>query len=246
MTEHDRNWGPFTVGPWTKLFSIRLTGADEDEAITYFTLVGFGWALRIKMPFNIKPAGGFNEKEYGISLHDMGNGYDFLIVKFGQQTHDSRTTKDWCKHLPWKQWRCVRSSVYTPVGDHFATQAGDFFEFMRVRETCPSEQFEIEDYDGKRIIATCFIEEREWHRGEGWFRWMKWFWPAKIHRSLDIRFSEEVGPGKNDWKGGTIGHGIDMQKGETPLDAFKRYCEGEKRSKYKNYRIKFIGPVKRD
>ncbi len=93
------------------------------------------------------------------------------------------------------------------------------------------------------IVATCVIEEREWHRGAGWFKWLKWFYPRKIRRSLDLKFSAEVGPEKGSWKGGTIDHGIEMQKGETPRQAFERYCSKEHDARHgRKYRIRFIGP----
>jgi hypothetical protein len=41
---------------------------------------------------------------------------------------------------------------------------------------------------------------------------------------LDIRFSEETGRRKGSWKGGTLGHGIDMLPGELHEAAFRRYC----------------------
>lgn len=248
LTDNDKNWGPFTLGRWTKNFSAYLSsGADEDTG-THLLFVAFGSALRIRLPHFLKPFGKYGEhsKRYGVSLSDMGNGYDFLQVFYGPQTHDSRTEKNWCKHLPWKQWDCVRNSVYTPTGEHFASEEkgkGKFFEFMRIKEQCPTVSFGFEDYDGEMIVATCMIEEREWHRGEGWFKWLRWFYPAHIRRSLDIKFSAEVGPEKGSWKGGTIGHGIDMIAGETPRIAFERYCAKEHDARGRKFRIRFIGPA---
>ena len=94
------------------------------------------------------------------------------------------------------------------------------------------------------IVATCSIEEHEWHRGEGWFSWLRFFYPKKIRRSLDLKFSAEVGPEKGSWKGGTIGHGIEMMAGETPRKAFERYCAKEHDARQgRKFRIRFIGPA---
>lgn len=60
---------------------------------------------------------------------------------------------------------------------------------------------------------------------------------------LDLRFSEEVGPQKGSWKGGTIGTGCDMLPGETPEQAFRRYCEKLHSSKGNKYMIKFVRVV---
>ena len=44
---------------------------------------------------------------------------------------------------------------------------------------------------------------------------------------------KETGSKKGSWKGGTIGHGIDMLPGELHEGAFRRYCLAHK--------MKFIG-----
>lgn len=270
LTDNDKNWGPFTLARWRNQFSAYIKSwGDEDEegGGNAIMLIAFGWALRIAIPTIIQP---FREKhiahswdeetvkrmgrnwyynvfplEYGFSLSNIGNGYDFLQVFLGAQTHDSSTTQSWCTHLPWKQWDCVRSSVYEPDGTHFASEqkGADFREWFDARDRCPAVHFGFEDYDGEMIIATCRIEEREWHRGEGKFKWLKWFYPKKIRRSLDINFSAEVGPEKGSWKGGTIGHGIEMQAGETPRQAFERYCSKEHDARERRkHRIRFVGP----
>lgn len=249
LSDNDKSWGPFTLGSWYKNFSLRLSsgGGDEEYESNHILATGFSRALRIKIPSFLKPYGEKYDQypvEYGASLCGEGEGYDFLQLFFGPQTHDSSTTKSWSKFLPWKQWDCVRSSVYTPDGAHFAMQKkGKFDDFMAEKEKCPASYFKFEDYDGEVITATCKIEEREWHRGEGWFKWLKYFWPAKVRRSLDLWFSSEVGPGKVSWKGGTLGHGIDMLKGETPKQAFVRYCGKGYDRKGRNTPLKFLEEI---
>jgi hypothetical protein len=62
-----------------------------------------------------------------------------------------------------------------------------------------------------------------------------------VKRSLDLRFSDEIGPEKGSWKGGTVGHSIDMLPSESPEAAFRRYCEQEHRAKYGTYRLTYVG-----
>jgi hypothetical protein len=250
LTDNDKNWGPFTLGRWTKQLSICLeTGDVESRNPLRFTLliVAFGWALRFAFPLWLRSWGA--ERKYGISISDMGNGYDFLQVRFGPQSWDSERDYSWCKHLPWKQWDCVRHSIYTPDGAHFFTeprrkkgQPSGFFSFYEKKQECPASYFKFKDYDGEVITATCIVEEREWHRGWGWFKWLKWFYRPKIRRDLDLAFSAEVGPEKGSWKGGTIGHGIDMLPGESPRQAFERYCKQEHTRKGRSFSLSFIGP----
>jgi hypothetical protein len=246
LPPNDKNFGPFTLARWNKTFSACINGDDGDGHESNILIVAFGWALRVKLPFSIKPFGKYNEhaREYGFRLSDMGNGYDFLQIFFGPQTHDSSTTKSWSKHLPWKQWNHVRHSLYTPTGEHFYTEpkGADFREYFEKKEACPKAHFGFEDYDGELIIATCCVEEREWHKGEGWFKWLKWFSKPKIRRDLDLAFSAEVGPQKGSWKGGTMGHGIDILPNETPIEAFQRYCAKTHERKGREFNLRFIGP----
>lgn len=251
LTDNDKNWGPFTLARWSKSIAIMFSSGDEEEepeAVNQLMFQGFGWALRIRLPQFVQPHRvkhitaswdeatvarlGRNwyfethEREFGFSLSAMGNGYDFLQIHYGPQTGDSSTTKSWCTHLPWKQWDHVRHSLYTPTGEHYADMESRKWEdFHAKRESVPKSCFVFKDYDGQEITATCYIEEREWHRGEGLFKWLKYFYPAKIRRSLDLAFSAEVGPEKGSWKGGTVGHSTDILEGETPEQAFRRYCE---------------------
>lgn len=247
LSDDDKRFGPITIGTWSKSFSAWVeSGYDDDSGGTRFLLTGFGRALRVALPIAIlKPSGkyGENQTRYGVSLSDMGNGYDFFQAYFGAQTWNSSTEKSWCCHFPWRQWSCVRHSLYAPGGDHFYTQPGrgDFLDFLDHREKCPKAVFEFEDFDGEKITATCCEEEREWRRGNGWFKWLRVFYTPKVRRSLGLSFSSEVGPEKGSWKGGVTGHGIDMLPGESCEGAFQRYCEMEHKHKGRSYRLKFVG-----
>lgn len=266
LTNDDRRLGPLTWGrsgwdPWR----IVLSSGDEEEgrARNSLTVYAFGWCARLWLPAVLQPHRvkvhakywdaatiervgrdwycETHPREFGFSLHE-----GFLQVFYGRQTGDSATTQSWSKHLPWTQWRHVRLSLYDLEGNHFWTEPQpclDWEERHRMRDAVPKARFEFTDYDGKRIVATTHIEEREWRLGEGWFKWLSLFRQPKIRPSLDIAFSEEVGPEKGSWKGGTIGHGIDMLPGELHEAAFRRYCEQNQRSKGGRYRITFVGVV---
>ena len=169
-------------------------------------------------------------RQYGVSLSD-----GHLNVSLGRQTMDSSTEQRWSCFLPWTQWRHVRRSFYGQNGEHVATlpntgksYLGDKSRWERERaiaDATPTLSFEFRDFDGEQITATTKIEEREWHFGTGWFKWLAWFRAPKVSRSLDLRFSAEVGRRKGSWKGGTIGHAIEMRPGELHEAAFRRYCD---------------------
>lgn len=180
-------------------------------------------------------------REYGVSLSEGG----FVSVYYGRQTHDSSTEQRAGYFLPWTQWRHVRRSLYGLKGELFETvpEKAEYAVWKLLEESCPHARFSCEDFDGKPIVATTRLEEREWHAGTGWFRWLSWFRRRKIHRSLDIEFSDEVGPEKGSWKGGTIGTSIEVLPGELHEAAFRRFCDQEHRAKGRRYRIKFLMPV---
>ena len=100
---------------------------------------------------------------------------------------------------------------------------------------------EVADYDDEEITATTYTEEREYKKGTSWCKWLSLFIRPKVVRALDISFSAEVGPRKGSWKGGTVGHGIDMLPGENHESAFRRYCKkGYKARDNKTYPLTFI------
>lgn len=273
LTDNDRRFGPFTLGErsatWRPL-AIRLdSGCDEYRGCS-LNLQAFGWWLRVRLPQVIKPFeirhkattwdaatiermgrdwyAEVHRRVFGFSVSD-----GFLQVFLGPQTHDSLTTKSWCKHLPWTQWRFIRFSLYGLEGEHLRTwlepkrrklDGSGFDRFTQQREfeeTMPKAVFEIDDYDGQRIQASTHIEEREWRFGEGWFKWLSLFRRPKVRRSLSIEFDKEVGPEKGSWKGGTMGTGIEMLPGELHEDAFRRFCDQDQRSKYRPFRVTFVG-----
>lgn len=270
LTDNDRHLGPITYArsswsPWRLVYS----SGGEDEKFNSITAYAFGWVARLKLPNILQPwrrkivaqswdaatvaRMGRNwyydehPREYGFSLHE-----GFLQLFLGAQTHDSETTQSWSTHLPWTQLRHVRFTLYDLEGYEFWTQREDekraqgFASFDAQREAtalAPKAVFEFDDHDGKRIKATTHIEEREWRLGTGWFRWLSVFAKPKISRSLSIEFSEEVGPEKGSWKGGTLGTGITMLAHEDAEAAFRRYCEEEHRSKYQSYHITYVGRV---
>lgn len=236
---------------WRPIAAVLSSMDDEDEgAFNSLRFSAFGHTLIFTIPQIVKPwrqwvdtskyewsnnpAGGYwdqHQRQYGFSVSD-----GFLQVFFGAQTHDSQTDQNWGWFLPWKQWRHVRHSFYGLSGEHIADEPrrkrgatiDDIREHLSAGEgienSVPTRSFAFLDYDGEKLTARTKIEEREWRLGEGWFKWLSLFRRPKVRRSLDIWFSGETGRRKGSWKGGTMGHGVDMKPGELHEAAFKRYC----------------------
>lgn len=267
----ERNWHlwPFTVckthPTW---FGIVLnSGArEDDEGDCHITLYLLGIVLICELPKIIKDFRVRHEAKswspetiarLGRDYYDIFHArqYGFLFTGEGSlHTYCGPDTDDWeapkanknkVFFLPWRNWRHVRYSLYDAKGKHFWTERdGDKTAWdakQAVKDALPKVDFQIEDYDGEIITATTYIDEREWLFGTGLFAWLSAFTRPKIRRSLDIEFSAEVGKEKGSWKGGTVGHGIEMMPGESHADAFERYCQQEFRSKSGKFRIRNLG-----
>lgn len=254
-SDNDRYFGPFTYAHernWRPLAIVLGSGGREDEdTVCRLRMSAGGHTLIIALPPIIKPwrrkiFPGWGpdvverlgrdwywdtyEREYGFSLSD-----GYLSIHLGRQTHDSSTGQRWGYFLPWTQWRHVRHSFYGLNGEHVATlpDTGKSYRLdpdrwdreRAIADATPTVSFDFLDFDGEEIVAVTKIEEREWRFGTGWFRWLSLFRRPKIARSLCLAFSKETGDRKGSWKGGTVGHSIDMRPGELHETAFRRYCD---------------------
>lgn len=254
LTDNDRRFGPITYGPtgptWRPL---ALTIASRDDDYTrrcHLSGSAFGWTFRVWLPELVKPYvirhkatswdaatiarigrdwyEEIHPREFGFRLSD-----GFLQVFLGPQTMDSLTTKDWCTHLPWTQWRFHATRYYGARGELLkewrdrkrAGGAMSVYDEQRAfRETMARPAFLLRDFDGTEVTAVTYMEESDYKFGTGWFKWLSVFRPHRIRRSLDIQFDKEVGREKGSWKGGVRGHGIAMLPGELHADAMRRYC----------------------
>lgn len=173
------------------------------------------------------------EKVYGFYL--SGN---CLCVMYGQQPEDSdKGNKRVSWFLPWNEYRLVRHTMYNADGTELCTRdckidfdkhsesiKNKYKAMQNINNTLYKMRFKFKDYDGVEVIANTYIEEYEWHRGIGLFSWLSLFCKPKIRRSLNVWYSEEVGKGKESWKGGNRGHGITMPAGKTHEEVFRKYC----------------------
>lgn len=222
-SDKDKYFGPFTIAPNESSWSVILDSGDDDYSGCHLRVMAPGFAILVALPQIIRPwRQGYEcaPRQYGFSIFE-----GHFSLRYGRQTHDSSTEQSWGCFLPWTQWRFVRQSWYGLNGEHVGTVSPpDFSRQCEIRDSVPRASFRFLDFDGEEIEASTFITEREWRFGAGGFRWLSLFRKPHVRRSLEMRFSKEVGPRKGSWKGGIIGHGIDMLPGELHEDAFRRYC----------------------
>lgn len=248
--DNDRHFGPFLFardGSYKHLALVLESGKGDGNRLRFSF---YGITVIAALPRFIKPYVGWvdlsgrdwaspgpdgrkgyeevDERSYGFSVFE-----GHLSLKLGRQTMDSSTTQSWGCFLPWTNWRYVRKSWYGLDGEHLRTdwESNDreerFAAFQAQREfeeTIPKATFAFKDYDGEELKATTHMVESEWRFGTGYFKWLSLFRPRRIRRYLDIQFSGETGKRKGSWKGGTLGHAIEMKRGELHEAAFRRYC----------------------
>lgn len=252
-SDRDHHFGPFITlagpGKGWRPWAVVLSSGDDDNRGCNLRMAIAGYTLILELPPIIQPhrrkvhASSWDSATvtrmgrdwyYDTHPRDFGFSYNdgFLQVFLGPHTHDSATTRMWCKHLPWTQWRHVRRSFYGRAGEHFWTEPSRrqvpsreaWDKLQEMEAACPLMTFEFDDYDGQRLTASARIEEREYRFGEGWFKWLSLFRRPMIRRELSIRFSGETGPKKGSWKGGVTGSGIELLRGELHESGFRRYC----------------------
>lgn len=232
------------------MISTSRGGYDDSErepAYNELSLAIFGRGCRIKLPPLIKPiertvktnAGtyvDYTQRRYGFYLFDNSH----LVVAYGNASDNSSEEQAWSCFVPWSAARFIRTSYYDAAGDKIILThwdgkkpgRGGFETFRKQRAEVDALEnktvFAFADTDGEEILATASVEEREWRLGTGIFRWLYFFRRPRIRKSLNLEFSAEVGAKKGSWKGGIVGHGIDMQPGESVRHCWARYCDDHK------------------
>ncbi len=169
----------------------------------------------------------YTPREYGVWYSDH-----FLNVMYGVQSHDSSTEQNIGWFIPWLDTRHIRQTFmdenHNKIIDapEFGKKYGEhsWDDYRAVVNSIPRTNLSFKDYDGELIEVSCYINEREWRYGTGWFEWIGRLKKPLIQRTVDLEFSKEVGRRKETWKGGTIGAGCEIKPGESIYDAFCRYA----------------------
>ena len=177
----------------------------------------FGWGdFYLHLPFDSEKDDAENP-EYGFYMYHV----DPIPGKINFPTEfiwQWGNYKSWT--MPWgNDW--VRTSILLKDNTWEHETKGNRKEFYN--DYWKNKQYVVDynflDKSDNTIIPTkVYVEEREWR--PKWFKWTKLF--ANVRRSIDVHFSKEVGSRKGSWKGGTVGCGYTMKKGETALECIKR------------------------
>jgi hypothetical protein len=168
----------------------------------------------------------YAERIYGFYLHE-----NYLRFNYGRNgAHsESDTEQGYGFFIPWMDTRIVRHTLYNPdhtVFRHLSIGRKSY----ELNEPCvaavPKHTYNLIDYDGEEIKATCYLEEREWHYGTGYFKWISYFRKPIIVRRIEIEFDKGTGTRKNhSWKGGITSTSFPIEEYESMSSAMLKYCK---------------------
>jgi len=201
---------------WLPCLTYNECGYDTANAELHISL--FGWYSIFKLPWKSKrfSDGDCMPPEYGIQIH---NSYFWLELGGNGNMGGGDKTISW--QLPFTFDVCCRHDIECNINGEIkmvpAKELGDcYWDSDKINR----QIYDFTDnYDGTKLKATIYAEEREWRRK--WLQWTSLF--NDVKKSIEIEFSEEVGPRKGSWKGGILGTSCEILPGESPLDALRRY-----------------------
>jgi len=174
-----------------------------------------GWgALYITLPIKGYPDDyGIEGPQYGFYYHEASLWFFWGIKPF-------------VLHLPY-EYDWVRTSLLLKdqnSWDHETKTHRDrrfwdesTWQGIRFEQTFPYT-YTLESGEQQQTTATVTVKEWEWR-----MRWLRWTrWGAKVRRSIDVRFADELGERSGSYKGGVTGCSYDIQPGETPEQTLRR------------------------
>ena len=218
-------WGYFDPRPQfntniTSLLAVVLPFFSLWFLLLSIFFLFFGWGnIYLRLPYNTGMDNESENPEYGCNTYTNGGFINEIWFCWGKKRRHI--------DLPWAlQW--VRTSTKMKDGYDWFHETKknklewknnligcyDWLEENKYKETHPY----VDNYDKSTVNATLSIVEREWR--PRWFKWTNIF--SKISKTIDVDFDKEVGKKKGSWKGGVLGCGYEMKKGETPLQCLQR------------------------
>ena len=205
--------GEWYVGWKSRTFDVTYRSHGYESMNAELHISVFGWHSMFRLPWKCKEDILWREeKKYGISIHsnvvffhwgyDL-KGWDIPFINYG-------TAVRWDRYCGPEEFVDIPSNW----GEHpYRTGYNEGCE----KPSTWTYNY-TDPYDGKVVPCRFWVEELEWR--PKWLRWTKRF--AKVRRYIEVEFSEEMGPRKGSWKGGTIGCGFNMLPGEHPTETILR------------------------
>ena len=224
-------WKAFTR---LRMLELSFFGGDSDADIRFTFACGlfyFTIALEDVLPHSWRPKYDWetsfgHERVVGLAYHDAA----FWISLWHDDNGWSRKQPWYMRQIVlWMPWDLtwVRTSTLLQDNTWLDSSITDRLPFMSKKERAAkyntfreTHPYEYVRKSGvvQKVNATISVEEREWR--PRWSKWTSLF--AKVRRTIDVEFSDEVGEQAGSWKGGVLGCGYVMKPGETPYACLLR------------------------
>lgn len=193
-------FGEIAIGPHGPAVQIMGWNDSHNTLILSFVL----FTLYINIP------------QWAIKGYDIEKGYGFSFTSDSLHWHWGERTKVYW--YPWT-WDHCRHSLLKPDGTFWRDGKGIYSDAIpeTMKEKHPYNYL-MRDGSVQTCIATVNGEEREWR-----IKCAPWLpWPRLVKRTINVNFSEQMGPGRGSWKGGVLGTGAEWKPGERMVDALRR------------------------
>lgn len=169
----------------------------------------YSWgSIYLKLPYNTsKDECSDGNIAYGLTFYHPDSGFPTEAWVRGWKSFN----------FPWA-WKFDKREVLHKNGWRKEERGDDFWDKEKWKNEIILEKFPykyaLKSGEVQERIATVYQERRYW---KNWFGVGK-----KKVQFLEIEFSDEVGERTGSWKGGCIGCGYEMKKGEKTVDTLKR------------------------
>jgi len=192
----------------------------HDTASWFIHLPVFSLFIKSRVLIPIRPRTEDWDAQYGFTFHDRALHLNWRTrnkVLFLPWSYEWCYTEvlDYSGRVVWRESRSDRKERPAMVChdglDDFTVRA----EIQkRVSRVFPYV-YRLSSGEEQHREARVSVERRAW--GYRWFPF-----PLFVRNSIDVEFSDEVGERTGSWKGGCLGCGYDMKKGETPEECLRR------------------------
>lgn len=115
-------------------------------------------------------------------------------------------------HLHWGKCKGKRDDPFTVIGMPWRWRHKEH-KILSEKQSYPY-RYLLSCGEVQERIATINAESRLWIR--------PWIPFRKLSRSINVEFDKEVGERSGSWKGGVLGCGYEMKRGETPQETLRR------------------------
>lgn len=212
-------WGSFLIRK-SHIFSGIWLGFKYYSSVKYGGKKIFLHVPFIDLHFNLNKRdidwfGDKTTKKYGIEFYDsISINLDFAF---------------WSKtiYLPWmwiwKSTECLTQDLKTVVYKETKKNRIDWMNggsgikegIEKLVSKSEPYKYTLKNGSVQHRTATYFVERRIWS-----WKWVPFI--KTVNTTIDVKFNDEVGEKSGSWKGGCIGCGYSILKGETPLECLKR------------------------